>query len=112
MSEVCKKQNYCMIIDKNDNEHEWDFDELYEDNTFIIIDKQLLGEEIGKKICDKVNSWIDGKLVSKEKIYEKNGNYTSEFFDEVLTKIEEDITNEIRNDICHEVFCYLDNNLE
>lgn len=105
-------QNYCQIIDKNDKEYEWDFDEMEENKLFIVMDKQLLGEEIGKEIYDKLT---DGELfhgLSKEKIYEKNGNYTSEFFDEVLTEIEENITNGIRNDICMYVFEYLGNNLE
>lgn len=100
--------NYVKIIDMDGEKYSEYFRESCGNEWFTVLDISLLGEQIGREICDELIE----KNISINNITESNGNYTTEFFGKVLTKIEEDITKEIRNDICHCVFRYLDNNLE
>lgn len=92
------------------------FDDIINNEYFLVIDKQNLGEEIGVSIIGDLKN-------REEEITEKIGEYrcdnevfdkidfTQEFKDELMTMIEEEITNFIRNDIQKYVLEYLGDNM-
>lgn len=73
------------------------FDDVWSDNWYTVIDKQILGENIGKELLDK--------LIEKDHEYIYNHHRL-----EILGKVEE-VTNQLREEILVFVYEYLDNNM-
>lgn len=97
---MVKDKNVCYItLDNWDNQ--FNFKEIYENEYYTIIDKQQMGEQFGREL-------IDG--LDKDEVY-VDGEFTEDFIDNVLTIIEEDCINKLRNEICEFVLEYIGNNL-
>ena len=77
------------------------FDDITDNEYFLVVDKQNLGEEIGASIIDKLN---------EDEIIEDD-EFTDNFKDEMMTFVEEEFTNSIRDEICEYILDYLGNNL-
>lgn len=73
------------------------FNNWWEDEWYTVIDKQHLGQTIGKKICETIG----------KKIILENGGLN---YDEIYSIIEDEYTNTLRNQIYSFVEEYLGEN--
>ena len=92
-------KNYAKIVLLDGHwDYEVYYDEIYDNEYYTLIDKQLMGE----KISEEIKSEIEVTDVLK-----KNANecddlwdmFDEEFVDDLLTEIEGHITNKLRNEI-------------
>lgn len=74
------------------------FDDVHMTNYYSVIDMQKCGENIGAKI-------ISNDIVFESEKIDEN------FKDELLTYVEENITNIVRDNICYYVLGHLNDNL-
>ena len=89
----CEKTKNVCYISLDGWDYQFSFKEIYENQYYTVIDKEHLGEKIRKELLNEYGTF--------DEFYDKlNGGYDEEFVDEVLTKIEEDVVNKIRNEIC------------
>ena len=80
-----RERNSVEIIDIDMEKSGDDFDTIYENEWFIVIDKQWLGETIGRKYVDDIQNKNRDFMTDDERL-------------ELLVEIEE-ITDEIRHDV-------------
>lgn len=79
------------------------FNDVYMTNYYSVIDMQRCGENIGARI-------LNNSMKRKDIIIE-NDDFNEDFKDELLTLVEETITNKIRDEICNFTLEYINDTL-
>jgi len=93
------------ITDVDENETYTDyFDEIYENDWYIVIDKWNIGEEMGAEIIEKIRP-------HRELFVTDDDDFTDDFKNAMLKRVEEAVTDDLRNEICEHMLDYLGNNL-
>ena len=92
--------NHALIKNYNDS---WIedivFNDVYMTNYYSVIDMQKCGENIGARI-------LNDSMKRKDIIIENN-EFNEDFKDELLTLVEETVTNKIRDEICNFTLGYI-----
>lgn len=90
--------NKAEITFGNDKKYKVYFDDYFENEYYIVADKELIAQDIGRKIIDEFGNTI----------YRNDGEFEN---GEILQLIDEDFLDEIRCNIYDLVEEYLINNL-
>ena len=98
-------KNYVEIKDENEEYSDY-FDEIWENDWFIVIDKQFLGQEMGAEIIEDLNN-------DEITYVDENGleDFTNEFKDKMLLRVKKEITDELSEEICEYMLEYIGNNI-
>ncbi len=98
-------KNYVEIKDENEKYDDY-FDEIWENDWFIVIDKQFLGQEMGAEIIEDLNN-------DEITYVDENGleDFTNEFKDKMLSRVKKEITDELSEEICEYMLEYIGNNI-
>lgn len=78
-----------------------EFDDIWDTEWYLVIDKQITGENIGKEIYDKF---------PKNRLIKNEEEYTKEVKKEI-TKRAKEITNTLAKELESFAYEYLDNNI-
>lgn len=98
-------KNHVEIKDENEKYSDY-FDEIWENDWFIVIDKQFLGQEMGAEIIEDLNN-------DEITYVDENGleDFTNEFKDKMLSRVKKEITDELSDEICKYMLEYIGNNI-
>ena len=105
-------ENYVKIIDVNEDVFEDRFNAITGNEFFIVYDIINIARDMGREIIDELDKKEIMVVVGHDdELGVDIEDFTEDFKDELLIKIEEEITNELRNKICEELLEYIGNNL-
>lgn len=98
-------KNYVEIKDENEEYSDY-FDEIWENDWFIVIDKQFLGQEMGAEIIEDLNT-------DEITYIDENGleDFTDGFKYKMISRVKKEITDELSEEICEYMLEYIGNNI-
>ena len=92
---MVKDENVCYVA-LGSWDYQFNFKEIYENQYYTIVSKDTMGKKIRKELLDKYGTF--------DEVYdEMNGEYDLGFVEEVLMRIEKEVTEKLRNEICEYV---------